>query len=240
MKPLMSRRIVILFCCVNALLGIGVLWYVLAPRLASDENRWEAPSKHSAPEYSDEELWQKAAGASTVREARSYLAKLGATRENLDKSARLLEELVQAPSPAFARWPYFEALLWFHGSRAESLTDLDALMRLAVQPGQALTLRDAAFCSYIENFSRLSPTDAGATYGLIDALYGEGNSLSATALQAERFLLEKGIGRAQAADKAGDRFDRFGKLTTGKLKVSSGANPATVAGAGGAARSGGD
>ena len=199
----MSRKIIVLFCSVNALIGIGILWYVLAPRLVPDERRVEAAPKQDAPKYSDEELWQKAVGAANAREAFGYLARTGKTRDILEKSARQIDALAKTEAPAFERWPFFEALLRFFGSRAESPADLQPLMRLAVQPGQALTLRDAAFRSYIDNFGRLKPVDTGAGYALIDTLYGEGNGLTATALQAEHLLREQGILRAAAIDPAG-------------------------------------
>ncbi|NBB79048.1 MAG: hypothetical protein GVY36_06315 [Verrucomicrobia bacterium] len=191
----MSRKFVILFCCLNALLGVGLLWFILTPTKASLRSTSYASSASVTPEYTETELWAKAAAASTTREAFSYLEQLSADRMVFETSTELVDGLIQTGIPAYQQWPYFEALLQFHGSRSEALEDLQTLARLARQTKQALALRDAAFRSYIENFMRLNPVETFPAFALIDRLHEEGNHLSATALQAERFLRENGIVR---------------------------------------------
>ncbi len=204
----MSRKLVIITCCLNALLGIAAIWLILKPRNSLFNNNLSLPLADAVKEYSDEDLWELAKEAPTARQAFKYLNLLSQNRDTLNAMARQVEAMAD-PSPLpFVEWPFFEAMLQNYGSRAESLDNLRPLARVAGQVEQALTLRDTSFRSFIENFSRLisaeatgagSARDAGHDlehpYALIDALSGEANSLSGTALLAEHYLFQNGFGR---------------------------------------------
>lgn len=191
----MSRKLIIFICSLNVLLGVGVLWFVFAPRTSPIPKALQPSAKTNAPTYSDNELWTKAEEASTAREAYGYLQQITSPPNTLNRSGKHISQLVDTATPPFNSWPYFEALIQFHGSRSESLDDLQPMARLALQTDQALTLRNIAFRSYIENFSRIDAGTPQQAYTLIDTLLNESNSLSATAMQAERFLREKEIKR---------------------------------------------
>ena len=192
----MSRKLVIFICSLNVLLGVGVLWFVLTPRKSPIPNTLQPSAKTDAPAYSDTELWTKAQEASTARVAYGYLQQITSNSDTSNQSAKQIDRLVESATAPFKNWPYFEALIQFHGNRSESLNDLEPLRRLALQTDQALTLRNLAFRSYIENFIRLDTAAPESAYTLIDTLLNESNSLSATAMQAERFLREKEIKRS--------------------------------------------
>lgn len=192
----MSRKFVIFICCLNALLGVALLWLVFKPGKSSEGSAVHyRAAKTEGPKYTDEQLWKKAEEASSGREVFSYLMQISATGDALDQSARQLTAFFEAEPPDFGQWPYLEGLIPFHGNRAESLVDLQPLKQIALQPEQALTLREVASRSYIENFCRLNPPQATEAYALVDALYEEKNSLLATALRAERYLREQAIVR---------------------------------------------
>ncbi len=192
----MSRKLIIFICSLNVLLGVGVLWFVLTPRKSPIPNALQPSAKTYASAYSDTELWTKAQEASTAHEAYKYLQQITSNSDTSNQSAKQIDRLVESgATPPFKNWPYFEALIQFHGNLSESINNLGALRRLALQTDQALTLRNLAFRSYIENFSRLDPSTSDQAYTLIDELLSESNSLSATAMQAERFLREKEIKR---------------------------------------------
>lgn len=215
----MSRKLIIFICCLNVVLGVGVLWLVLKPN-GSLLNKDVRPLV-SAPveEYTDEELWGLAREAGTVREAYGHLRRLSESGEILEAMAGQIGAMAE-PSPLpFAGWPFFEALLQNYGKRAKSGEDLQLLAEVAGQAEQALALRDVAFRGFIENFGRLGvivdPAGAGLlpdspmpsneatagdlrhVYALIDTLHGEANSLSGTALLAEHYLLQEGFKREE-------------------------------------------
>jgi len=194
----MPRKVVISICILNIFLGIGLLWLILNPRKPLAANALQKPEQTSATAYTDEELWSRARGAESARQAYGALRGLSENRETFATMRRELERLTETVAPPpFAAWPYYEALLSVHASRSETAEDLEVAARIASTTALPLNLREAAFRGYIENFVRLGGEgrDAGAAYALVDRLYGETNALSGTALHAGRFLVEKGYDR---------------------------------------------
>jgi len=137
--------------------------------------------------------------AGSARRAYGLLRRSSDDSETFGEMAGELEGLVaDATPPPFPAWPYYEALLQIHGHRAETADDLDVTAAIAARPALPLTLREAAFRGFVENIVRLGggAAEADAAYALIDALYGEANALSGTALHAEHYLRENGYERA--------------------------------------------
>lgn len=193
----MSRKLVIFICCLNVLLGAGVLWFVLKPSKVDIPYALQPSTESNTSAYSDAELWTKAEEASTTREAYGYLQQITFNSDTFNQAAKQIDQLIESSAPPFKNWPYFEALIQFHGNRSKSLDDLQPLAKLTLKQEQALTLRNQAFRSYIENLSKLDADISNQAYALIDKLLDENNSLSGTAMQAEQYLREKDIRRSE-------------------------------------------
>lgn len=203
----MPRRIVILVCCLNILLGIAVLWFILTPKkgvVPLAVERSSPSQKATNMDTADTELWAMAMAAGTAQEAYQHLLGLPEDRATLQQMTEQIGTLVERAPLPFEAWPFYEALVENYGSRAEAADDLLILAQVAAQAEQALALRDSAFRVFIENFGRFEGADAESAFRLIDRLYGEASSLAGRALQAEAFLRRSGVERTgqQLADRA--------------------------------------
>lgn len=203
----MSRKFIVSICCLNVILGLLVLAWVFGivpkPGGPQTHDALLPTSSNAEQEHSDDELWAMAEKAPSAPRAQRHLRLLSSDRGNFEKMEREIESIAGPSPPPFEQWPYFEAVLRTCGSRAASAEEIDVIALVAQQPEQALTLRAAAFRSFVENIARLETDDPGAAYALIDQLYEEDNSLSGTALRAEYFLREKGLGRDGDEDGEG-------------------------------------
>jgi hypothetical protein len=193
----MRRSIIITICIFNGILACFLIWYVFG-RPNQISRPLAAPSQTAEVEpLDDTELWNRASEAKTTREAMHYLSRVQEDVFLLDSFRTLLTNLSKAENLPFDEWPFAQAAIQVYGAKAFSSNELVTLNEIARNESLPLTLRDSAFRSLVENTVRL-PDDGEAlnmTYGLIDSMYGEANSLSETSLQAEHFLSQKGIGK---------------------------------------------
>lgn len=151
----MSGKLLIFICCLNTLLGVGVLWFTLKPNQSLFNNVSTASPKTTVKEYSDDKLWTKAKASTTALRALGQLQKLSESAQIFEAMAREIEQIGDASPLPFDQWPFFEAVLIDYGNRAASVEDLRALALVAGQSNNPLTLREVAFRSFIENFSRM-------------------------------------------------------------------------------------
>ncbi len=208
------RKLIILLCCLNGLLGIFLLWFILTPSQSNAPFAVERPGPSEAPAHTDTALWEMAMAAGTAQEAYRHLRGLPEDRNTAQKMNQQIGTLVERAPLPFAEWPFHEGLLRSYGDRAQAVEDLSVLARIATQTEQALTLRDLAFRVFIQNFERFEGANPEAAYELIDTLYEEASSLAGTALQAEAFLSESGMGRAGRKLAGADADDMAGDTVT--------------------------
>lgn len=192
----MSRKLVIGVCCLNGLLGAGLLWLILGPGVRGRPAVFPPPGQAAEREaLSDGELWARAEEASTARGAQGYLRRLGPDSGTTRRMRSAVESLAAGRADRGDR-PFLEGAVAAYGARAGDAEALEPLARAARNPEQWLGLRDLAFRSYVERFARLEGAAPETARALIDALHGEANSLSGTALRADRFLLDRGLADA--------------------------------------------
>jgi len=212
----MSKKLIIFICGLNTLLGVGVLLFVLKPQPTLFDNDWDVPAQTNASEYSDDELWTMARASTTTGQALERLQQLSTNDATIETMAGEIDRIGNTAPLPFEQWPLYEALLIDYGSRAASVEVLQPLAAVARQSDNPLTLRETAFRSFIQNFSRIGsdhaqdaadpgnktegPASGSAlreVYTLIDALRGERNHLAGMTLQAEDFLGQGGFRREQ-------------------------------------------
>lgn len=182
----MSRRIIIVICCINVLLAGGTLWYLFGAR-PNDA----LPSLNTDRRIlTDTERWALATSASHPQEA-AYQFNLF---QDTDRLKQLISEsihtLANSGNPELSRWPFYRAAIQIYAKEGHNLSLLE---RIAMNGGQPLVIRDTAFRALVEN-AVLLKRESGIhdeVLPLIDRFFDEANSLSETALHAEHFLVSK-------------------------------------------------
>jgi len=191
------KRSVILICIFNFCLAIGVLWYVWNPssKQSAPAITSNTPAAESNVTYSKEELWTKALHARSSNEALYYFNQSDDPAElRLKLSDIILGLSIESP-PTSNIWPFLQATFYLVANEAKAIEALAPFSEITRKKALPLTIRDSAFRTYVENEVRLCnhETISENALNLIDALYDEHNSLKSSALQAEHFLLSKGI-----------------------------------------------
>jgi|GEM_PF-2301846 len=194
MDSSMRRSFVILLCIFNALIAGGLLWFVIGkpqsrtPLLVPEK---EAPESN----MTDAERWTQATQARNLQEALHSLNTFMDKDALRQRTSTLLEELAAGTPAEVSEWPFLQAAMIVHGREATEVPRLTPLAAIASGERHALTLRETAFRSYVENRLRISEAfdEDELIYSLIDSLYTEPNSLSETSLLAEQFLVKNGV-----------------------------------------------
>lgn len=187
----MRRFSVISLCILNACIAAGLLWYVFGNK----PKQPDIPQKPATERLSGAERWNRAKAARSSREAFFELSQSEDAQALQERTTQEIEKLFSGIQPELNHWPFYQAVIQNHGRNASDEEALSLLARVASETEQALTLRDTAFRSYVENTLRIKKAVEAndPAFILIDTLSKENNSLSGTALQAEHFLAGKGM-----------------------------------------------
>jgi hypothetical protein len=171
---------------------IALVWFVFGKR--SDPSPVQAVSERDR--MTDAELWQQAEESNSAREALHYLRQIADGEELRKKVSKNVTGLLEeGPLTKPNNWPFYQGVIQIHGISASDLKELDPVAEIATNVKHTLTLRDTAFRTFVENAVRLESESRihEEVLTLIDRLFPEANSLSGTALHAERFLATKGL-----------------------------------------------
>lgn len=186
----MPRKFVISLCLLNLIIAVALLW-IFIPKQWSNSSLPKVAEVNKAKQLTEAQLWEKAKGSTTPREAFSHLSKTTDASKLHEEMDILLSIFRENDSLPRDHWAFYQGLLQAHASNAMAIEELNELPEIFDLETPPLTFRSLAFTLYVKHCFRLQ--SAQQSYSLIDAAFKEANSLKRQSLRADSFLQSKGI-----------------------------------------------